>query len=503
MTAREPRIESNSVAGDFAGGPKTTDDSDATTRRTAQNAAIMVLCEIAGKLATLLFTVVAARGLGPAEFGAFAYAMSFSLLVAVLPAWGFDPLLVQRGSAEPGRLSVLLSETLVWRVALAIPIFIVASIIGVSLRPTARSAISLLVILAATFLDTFIEAGRSVARARQSQAGIGKALLAQRFSTAALAIGAVWVGFGLIGISLTYLFGTVVGGITVVRSLRQLGVRADFTSLKREGLALTGRLSVAVGIESVLGLVLFRIDQLMLGAFKGDEAVGQYAAGYRLLETVLFVSWSVALAVFPVMSAGADRLEIRRRLEQGLAAIFVLYVPFAVILWIEGEAVLRLLFGVTFAVHGAPVLHWLSSAPLFFAIAFLGTFALLATQRQGRVVIVTLTATAYNIGLNLVLIPRLSGTGAAIATTTSYALEAVLVLAFLIPAVGVVRLHRSVTLPALSAIIMSVMLLAVHQTVLVELSLALFTYGLVWITLTRWRAPEQLAVMLAVLRWHR
>ena len=53
---------------------------------------------------------------------------------------------------------------------------------------------------------------------------------------------------------------------------------------------------MALGVDTVVAMALFRIDQVLLGAMKGDAAVGVYAAAYRLLETMLFVSWAVAAA---------------------------------------------------------------------------------------------------------------------------------------------------------------------------------------------------------------
>lgn len=481
----------------------TTGGSDVATRRMARNAAILAAAEVTGKFATLALTVVAARALGPVDFGAFAFALSFSLLVAVLPAWGFDSLLIQRASAEPDRLPALLSETLAWRAAVAVPVFIVAAVVGGSLRPTTTSAVALLLVLTATFVDVFVEGGRSAARARQSQGGIGTALVAQRFGTAVLGIAALWAGLGLIGISVAYLIGTLAGGILVLRSVRRLGVSASFGSLRRQDLARTGRLSVLIGIDAVLALALFRIDQLLLGAFKGDQAVGQYAAGYRLLETVLFVSWSVALAVFPAMSAVPERWPVRRNIEQALAGVFVVYVPFAVGLFIQAEPILRLLYGPAYSVDGAALVRWLSSAPFFFAIGFVGSYALLAVGRPARAVVATVIATVYNVGLNLALIPPLSGTGAAIATTTSYALEAVIVLAFLVPAIGVVRLDRCLAAPAVAVVAMSVVLLVVRQGVVIELLLAVVAYGVSWLALARWRAPGQLAVVASLVPWRR
>src|SRR5437870_3807839 len=59
-----------------AGGP------GPATRRAAVNAAVVAAAQIAGKVAGLAYTIAAVRILGERQFGTFAYAMSFCLLVA-------------------------------------------------------------------------------------------------------------------------------------------------------------------------------------------------------------------------------------------------------------------------------------------------------------------------------------------------------------------------------------------------------------------------------------
>src|SRR5438552_18346558 len=90
------------------------------TRRAARNGAVLTAAEVAGKVATVAFTVAAARALGKADFGAFSFALSLSLLVATLPSGRLGAVLVQRASADPARLPQMLSELLVWRTAIAV-----------------------------------------------------------------------------------------------------------------------------------------------------------------------------------------------------------------------------------------------------------------------------------------------------------------------------------------------------------------------------------------------
>lgn len=474
-----------------------------TTRHTARTATVLSLGELLGKVATLAYTVAAARILTQQEFGAFAYAIAFSLLVATLPSWGFDPLLTQRGARDPRRLPGLVSETLVWRTAIAIPVFAGAAIAGAAISPGREAAVTLLLVLTATFFDEYSDTARAAAAALQRQMGVSVALVVQRATTAALAITALVSGFGLIGLALSYLAGSVVGLVAVVIVARRIGVTLDRSSVTRTGLLRTGKLSIALGIDVLVAMALFRIDQIILGALRGQAEVGAYAAAYRLIEAVLFLSWAVKRAVFPVMSAATETARVRRGLEQALAALAVLYLPFAVGLWIEAGPALDLLYGEPYATESLGALRWLAPTPMVFAIGFLGSFALLARGRRLAILLSSLAAAAANVALNLALIPSLGGTGAAIATSISYAGEAAIVLIMLRPVIGRVRLERALLLPLLPCAVMGAALLSLRLPLLVEAPLGLAVYAAAWLPLARWRAPEQLAVIRSVAPWRR
>ncbi|MDP9342529.1 MAG: oligosaccharide flippase family protein [Actinomycetota bacterium] len=488
-------METEALAAAQASGP------GPVTRRAARNAAAVGAAQLAGKVASLAYTIAAVRVLGERQFGTFAYAMSLCLLLGTLPEWGFDPLLLQRGSREPRSLSRFLSETLVWRTAIAVPVFGAAAIAALVTRHDATSATVFLLILLATAFDTYTDAGLAAAAALQKQVWSNISLTIERFVMAGLAIAALALGFGLVGLAISYLVGSVVGGLGVLVSVRRLGVSLDFRSVNRKGLGATARMSFAIGLDTVVSLALFRIDQVILGALKGDAAVGIYAAAYRLLETVLFVSWAVAKAVFPVMSASTstETWRVRRGVEQGLAAVGLLYIPFGVGLLVEAGPVLRLLYGNAFAVQGAGAARWLAPAPLLFAAAYLGSYALLARERRWQVVATSLLALVVNVAANLLLIPAFSSSGAAAATTISYLVQTIVVLAVVAPDVGMPRLGRGLAAPAVAAGAMAAVLVVLRAGPAVEIPLGVAVYFAAWYPLARWWSPEHLAVVASFL----
>jgi O-antigen/teichoic acid export membrane protein len=433
--------------------------TESQDQRIGRNAAVSAAAELLGKLATFALIVVVARALGVADFGAFSFALSLSLLLMPLAQWGFDSEVERAGSAHPDRLPLLLVQVLAWRTSIAVPLFVVAAAVATLTQPTARAAVVIVLVFLASLVDSYGEVGRSVATARQQQAGVAGAQVVQRFTAALMGIGAVVAGLGLVGLAAGYLVGSVVGGLAVLRAVRRLGVAWTPRELTRAGMSELARKAHALAIASVFWMLLYRFDAVFLGAVKGDHALGAYAAAYRLLETVFFVAWSVRRAVFPVMSAAVDTERLRAEFERAIALVAWFYLPFGTLLLIEAPTVLRVAFGPAYAVESAASLRWLALAPLCFGVLHLAAFALLARERRSDVVWASIIAAGANVAANLVLIPRFAGAGAAAANTGAFLLAAVVLVAFLHNDVGTLRVWHGLAAPVVASALMAAVLL--------------------------------------------
>jgi O-antigen/teichoic acid export membrane protein len=470
------------------------------TRRTARNAAYMLTAEIFGKAATLLYTLLAARMLSQMDFGAFSYALSFATLLSIVPDWGFDVVVVQRSSRHPDRLPRLRSASLTWKTVIGVPVMTVSAILASLSRPTPEARTALYLMMAAALLDIYSNTNRSSAAALQRQGGMALALAVQRIVTAALAIAALALGYGLVGLTASYLTGSVIGLVATSLMLRRLGVPTRFGSVRWPELRELFTRAWWVGVGALVLMALFRVDMIILEAIRGDEAVAAYAAAYRLLETMTLFTWTIARAVLPVMSSSSSLTRVRRGVEQGIAVAAFIYVPFAAVSLLEAPAVIRLLFGPTYADQSAPALRWLAFAPLLFAVAYYGVSALLSQGRSVRMLVTAGTATAVNIGLNLALIPSMAGTGAALATTLSYLVESVVVLWLCSPLTGHIRIWRPLLAPATAGLVMAAALTILGLHIVLEVLLSGAAYLLVWTAIVRRSAPEQLAVLSSLVK---
>ena len=107
------------------------------------------------------------------------------------------------------------------------------------------------------------------------------------------------------------------------------------------------RAALPIGLAGVFAVVLFRVDTAMLAVFESKDVVGEYGAAYRLLETTLFLSWSVGAAVYPVYSRLSPSSEPRVGFvfERSLKLVVALTLPLAAGALVLADPLIQALFG--------------------------------------------------------------------------------------------------------------------------------------------------------------
>ncbi|WP_437042184.1 oligosaccharide flippase family protein [Streptomyces sp. enrichment culture] len=461
------------------------------------------LTEVLGKLSMVLIFIGAARLLGVADFGVFAFSLAVGALATIVPLWGYDTILVQRASAEPRQLQALLAQLLVMRTVLVVLVLaIVCGSVGLSQPSDAGTAVAGVLVVTAVVLDTYTEGYRAAAGAMQRQNTIAVVHLLQRLLTAALVLAALLGDTGLLGLAVAYFVGTAVGPVAAMLLLRRQGTRADWRAVSVGSLIRLNRGTWMIGLETVVAMALFRLDTLFVGWLVGNRAVGIYAASYRLLETAVFVCWAVTRAVFPLMAADPRPERVRRNTERGIGVLAAVFIPYMTVLLCRGHDVLLLLYGEQFADAGTDMLRWLAPAPLLFGLGYLLTDALNAAGPTLRVLSGAVIALVINVVLNLLLIPHLGAVAAAFVTSFSYAVEAVVLVLLGRTRVGRPRVLRTV-LPAVLASGFAAGPLLAPWPLLPALIAAAVVYVPCWVVIAQRVDAEQVRVLRATFKSRR
>jgi O-antigen/teichoic acid export membrane protein len=470
-----------------------------TSRRAAGNVLATAGAQVLGKVLTLVWTVVAARELTRHDFGEFNFALSLALILSAISEWGFDPALVRMASRSQADRDRHYTEAFVAESLVGVLLFgaVIAAVLPT--RDTGADRLAMALVFIAVFVDLWNDTARSVGAAAARQGRTSAALLVQRVVTAALVLPLLWLGTGIAGLAGGMLGGYVVGWFANVAAVRSFGSRLRLRSLSGPEFRSFVRQSLPIGVSSLILALVARIDVVLIELFKGSAAVASYAAAYRLFEAVLFVTFAVSSATFPMMSASGDDHERVRTVVRAAAAIMtVLLMPFTAVCLVDTTGVLAL-FGESYQELSAGALRWLAIAPIAYSLAYCTGTALIAVGRNRGLVISSAVALAVNVILNLAVVPRWAGTGAALVTTLSYMAEAAVGIMLLRPVTGPFRWLSAAPESLVAGVILGLGLWLVPAPAIVEIPVGLVGYVLCWVALAWWRNRGQLDFVLSLL----
>ncbi|AVH63015.1 O-unit flippase [Nostoc sp. 'Peltigera membranacea cyanobiont' 213] len=169
-------------------------------------------------------------------------------------------------------------------------------------------------------------------------------------------------------------------------------------------------------------MIFMRIDQVMLGQMIGNSEVGIYSAAVRVSEIWYFIPGAIVSSVAPSIYAAKEKSEslYYQRIGQLLSLMTCISLGIALPMTFLSEKIIIVMFGSGYAEAG-PILSvhiWTS----FFVFMGLATSPWFIAEGLNHVSLgKTLFGAMLNIILNLFLIPKYGGLGAASATIISQA----------------------------------------------------------------------------------
>jgi O-antigen/teichoic acid export membrane protein len=219
-------------------------------------------------------------------------------------------------------------------------------------------------------------------------------------------------------------------------------------------------------LNSLLLVVFFRFDYLILRAFFPDPAVvGTYDAAYKLINMTTIVPAYFVAALFPVLAryAATDRAALQRAYRHALALLQMIAWPAAVAVAVLARELILLLGGKNYlpgAAQALAILIWF--LPLSYANG-MTQYVLIALRRQHAITAAFGVAAAFNLAANLLLIPRY-GYLAAAALTVATELAIMVTFVRVLRAEGAVPPLVALTWrPALAALVTGAAMLAAYQ----------------------------------------
>ena len=189
---------------------------------------------------------------------------------------------------------------------------------------------------------------------------------------------------------------------------------------------------------SLIGIVLNRVDVLVLGGLAGAKEVGPYYAAVQLAAIVLYGFNAVNTILAPMIAeryAAGDHATLERVVHRAAWLTFVVTAAVSLVLAIAGRWVLEI-FGSGFSIAYVPLLIILGGQCLKAATGPVG-FLMTMTRFESQAPWIFGGGAALNLFLSVLLIPFLGIVGAALATASATIVRNVVAFVFVRRRLGV------------------------------------------------------------------
>jgi O-antigen/teichoic acid export membrane protein len=428
-----------------------TEAPPATPRagRVARNSLLQAGADAIGKVGAIVLYAVVARKAGVQAFGDFTTAASLSILIMVA-AFGMDYRITRMVARGEEGVERAFWSAIVLKLALGLTALAVVAAVAASGPYSGRVLACTVLLGLAINVELAMLTPHAVLRGLEQLWPVANALTLYRLTLSVAGIAMLLAGGSIVTVAAGWLGAALLAlGYTTLQ-LRRLGLRQPF-AVDRESLRATGLDSLGLGLAAVLGAALSRLDIVLLGLLKDTEAVALYGGAYRFMESSQFLSTAVALASFPALArlSRTTSPTLGEATAIALKVVLVVTVPLAVGFVVFAQPLLRLVYGPDFD-GGQASLQILGPVVITTGVYSLVTFVLSSQERQRPIVVALAACTVVNVLGNLVLIPRMGATGAAIAWAATTVVLGGMTLAAAVRLTGALPLLRTVAGPVLA-----------------------------------------------------
>lgn len=388
-------------------------------RRLAINTILLSATEFLTRLVSLALVICVARRLGPAMMGIYAFALTFVNLFDIFVNFGLDRFIQREVGRQPDLAGPLFSQVFCLKVLIYLTSAVIITVLSLTIVEPGLKRWVVWLLSASLFFKTNITSTNCFFRAHQRAKYEALVVISFRLVYGGTGLAAILSGQGLLTLAGLELVAQA-GACSLAWWLFVKKIGNPFNQVNwRQILELVKATKDFLFIRVVL-TVLISLNVFMLSFMAGDVATGFYSAAFRLTSSFDFL---------PDAFTGAFLPELSRRLTEGwesFCEVFRHYFKYllmiglglAAVLGGMAEGFIRWIYGPAFQ----PAINTLVILALIIPLDCINlsmSNALIALDREKKVVWIILAAVALNFSLNLLLIPGYRQDGAVSATLAS------------------------------------------------------------------------------------
>ena len=428
-----------------------------TVQRVAKNTGVIIAGDVIFRIISLFVMIYLARYLGTVGFGKYSFVFAYLGFFAVITDLGLHAICVREMSRDSSIAPKLIGNAYIIKLMLAV--FAVAfSMIVITLASYPLDTTTYIYIAAFSML--FMSFSDLYTAIFQANLRMEYNIIAKLSFKVLSAILILWIIFShgtLMQVIIVLVFSEMVKTLISYLFSRKI-VRPQF-EIDFGLWKYLFKAALPIALSSVIWIIYYQIDMVMLSPMKGDAAVGVYSAAHKLFEPFTLIPHALMMSMFPIMSEAfkSSKERLIKSYTLSLKYLLIIALPLAIGTALLSDKIILLIYGTEFA----------ESATAFqiLVLSFVFTFAnslllqlLIAIDKQKLTTLSTGICAIINITLNFILIPILSYNGAAIATVATNAVLFIACFYFVSKHLFVLPIHKMLIKPAISGLIMGAFL---------------------------------------------
>jgi O-antigen/teichoic acid export membrane protein len=383
-------------------------------RTVARNSAFVLGVQMTLKILAFLFNVYVVRRLGDTHFGQYSAVMAYVAIFAIFTDFGMSPYAVREMAKDRKQTSWLLPNIIAIRIVLSLVITVIAPLSALWLGKADDMVLGILIASAGLILYAFQGPLDSALTARERLDYTSTFALINQLTYWILGVWLLVQGLGFTGLIIASLTGVGLVAVLSGWTLSRLGVGQLVLSMRRWPRLFMDALPF--GVSGISYVFMQRFDTVLMSFVLTDAAVGWYNAPWTLLNMMLLIAQSIAIAMYPSMvrSHAEDPESLPRVAWQSIKYLLIVCLPIAVGGTVLAERIIITLYEREFAnsIPAMQIMLW--ALPSLFLLELLGRVAntLNLERPAARINVINATIT---VALNLALVPTLGIRGAALA----------------------------------------------------------------------------------------
>lgn len=386
----------------------------------AKKIAYNTIIQTIGKAANILIGVLAiaflTRYLSPEGYGKYTTVLSFLQIFGILFDFGLYLVLLQEISKKDIDKNYVFSNVVTLRIFSGIIFFIIIPLVVVLFPYSRDIKFGIVLTSLAFFLNSMIQVYSAVFQKEMRMDKVVTSEIIAKIVFLALIILFIFLRGNLILVLMANNINSIIFFVILALYSKKY-VKFDWSFDLRYWKNIL-RISWPIGVTTILNLIYFKADTLILSLYKTQTDVGYYGAAYKVLEVITALPHLILGLVLPIFTIYwlEKKQEDLKNILQDVFNIFVVITFLILVIFIsEAKGIIYFIAGreYTISIGLLQILIW-PTAIIFFSALF--NYGIIAVEKQKALIKYFLISAIISLFGYFVFIPKFGYYGAAYTT---------------------------------------------------------------------------------------